>query len=362
MEPGMFRARFPGRSVPAVAGSPETTCFSMRQTYRFLAGFLLAASGFHAWGEERSSALEALQALQTRIGPDACQVLIAIHGQQGQDQPEEWLILTLNSQSPNLGQQYAVSRSGVVDKGVPPGLYPSETPPGFVDRSQVLIDSPYAFQVLHEASIRARVGFNSINYTLVAREYSKEAVWRLEAMDAKGRPVGQVDLSARSGAISRSVWYYWDEVEGGSAWQGPRIVDSLLPQSTPEGSGAQSTAMETAVNSQGAGGVRRGAPEAKEREKEKGGLFSRLRRGSRTLFGPSSQSPSPSTNPPPSAAAPEMAPEAGVAVPVPAGESAAGPTAEVAPASSPAAGAVRTPPVPEPPARPSSGGMFPPNR
>jgi hypothetical protein len=359
MEPGMFRARFPYQGVPAVAGRAKPTSNPMRRVLCFLAGLAIGASGFHAWGGERNSALEALQALQTRIGPDACEVLVALHGPQGQDQPEEWIVLTLNPQSPNLGQQYVVNRNGVVDKGPPPGLYPSETPPGFVDRSQVLIDSPYAFQVLHEAAVRARVAFNSVNYTLVAKEYGKEPVWRLEAMDAKGRPVGQVDLSAKSGAIFRSVWYYWETVDGGAAWQGPRIVDSLLsdtalgspglsrplegePASVPLASGG-------AIRGPNAETVKQTSPEAKE----KGGLFARLRRGSRSLFGPLT---APSPSPPSPSPSVNTAPEAGVAVPVQAGES-AGPTAEVAPAN-PQTSPMRVPStqdsVPRPEGRPFS--------
>jgi hypothetical protein len=317
----------------------------MRQLHCFLAGLLIAASGFVARAEDKYSALEAIQALQSRFGPDVCEVLVAIHGQQGQEQPEEWVVLTLNSQSPNLGQQFAVSRNGVVDKGVPPGLYPDETPPGFINRSQVLIDSPYAFQVLQQAAVRAHVGFNSVNYTLVAKEYGKEPLWRLEPMDVKGRPVGQLDLSAKSGMIYRSIWYYWDEADAGSAWQGPRIVDSLLAEVAGAGDFAGSAAPVGAP-------VRAQPVEAAKPEpKEKGGLFSRLRRNSRSLFGNSASSnPSSSsapvsapvqTAPAPNAAPVGMAPEAGVAVPVPAGDTPTGPTAEVAPA--PGTGSTRSP-------------------
>lgn len=301
----------------------------MRRLQCFLCGLVLAAGGLHAWGGGKNSALEALQALQTRIGPEACGVLVALHGQQGQDQPEQWIVLTLNSQSPNLGQQFVISQNGVIDEGVPPGLYPVETPPGFIDRSLVLVDSPYAFQTLNQVAVRAQVAFNSVNYTLVAREYGKEPVWRLEAIDAKGRTAGQVDLSATSGAIYRSIWYYWDGVDTGAAWQGPRIVDSLLSGTAPEnppllqpgegGGGGFPLAGAVPERAPVAEPVRPPVPDAQEKDRG-GGLFSRLRRNSRPLFGGSS-APVPA----------DPAPETGVAIPVPPGEGSA-PTVEVAPA------------------------------
>lgn len=336
------------------------TLISMKHLPCLLAALLMTAGGTTAWGGGKASALEAYRTLQTRIGAEACAVLVAVHGEQGQDQPSEWNFLTINNQSPNLGQQFAVDQNGVVDRGVPSGLYPSETPPGFIDLTQWLVDSPYAFQLLHQSAVRARVAFNSVDYTLVAREYGKEPVWRLEALDVKGRPVGQVDLSAKSGSVFRTVWYYWDEADGGTAWQGPRIVDSLLSEISAESSGQPRALEGEAGGHPLAGNAADRSPVAEAKEKEKGGLFSRLRRN-RPLFG------SPSTNPPapvsvpaavPSApvSSPEMAPEAGVAVPVPPGQAPSGPTAEVAPAP------LGTPVAPRNPGMTDSTRFLPPNR
>lgn len=339
----------------------------MRRLHGLLLVVALAASGLDARSEERGSALQALQSLQTRVGPEVCDVLVAMHGEQGQDQPVQWVILTLNAQSPNLGQQFAVSEKGVVDEGVPPGLYPEEIPPGFFARADLLVDSPYAFQALNQAASRARVQFNSVDYTLVAREYGREPVWRLEALDTKGRVVGQVDLSGKSGTIFRSIWYYWDSVETGSAWQGPRIVDSLLSEAavqSPEqpsqpgnGAGAYPLAGTYPERAPAAEPVRTGTSDAKE--KEKGGLFSRFRRPSRPLFGgssPSSPAPAPVAVPVIPA---QPAPEAGVAVPLPSDPSA--PTVEVAPAGGAMLEPAPAPAVPDP-VRRADTMLLPPNR
>lgn len=311
----------------------------------------MTAGGSSAWGGGKTSALEAFRILQTRIGTEACEPLVAIHGEQGQDQPAEWDFLTVNNQSPNLGQEFAVDQNGVVDKGVPSGLYPSETPPGFIDTTQLLVDSPYVFQLLHQAAVRARVAFNSVDYTLVAKEYGREPVWRLEALDIKGRPVGKLDASAKSGSVFRTVWYYWEDADAGTAWQGPRIVDSLLSEVAVASPGLARPGEGEAGGRPLAGNVveHPQTSEAKEKEKERGGLFSRLRRN-RPLFGsPATNAPVPAPSAP--SVSPEMAPEAGVAVPVPPSGPGSGPTVEVTPAAPGTAAAPRVPAAPYPPNR-----------
>jgi len=262
-----------------------------------------ATLGGLARAEGGLSALEALAILENRMGVDSAHMLVAMNGQLGQDQPAAWTILTLDSESPNLSREYQVDEGGVRDEGAPAGIYSRDVPPGFIDRTQLRIDSPEAFRTLDGEASRARIGFNSVNYTLVARDYGREAVWQVEAVDVRGRTVGWLDLSASTGEVFRRVWYYYDDAS--STTQGsttPHIFDSLIHGRAAEGSprasdparGATAQGSTAPPSEQRPPAAVRPQMEREEEEKERGGLFSRLRRGSRFLRPGGDESPEPS--------------------------------------------------------------------
>lgn len=120
--------------------------------------------------------------------------------------------------------RYRVEPGRVRDEGFVKDAYPSKEPAGFIEYSQLRLDSVGAFTIAEVAATQAKMGFDSLNLTLRCREYSREPVWILQLIDVDGFLVGKVHLSANSARVFRTIWIYRDELIGGQ----PRVVDSAL--------------------------------------------------------------------------------------------------------------------------------------
>lgn len=184
----------------------------------------VAAPSVFAGERDQISAFTALQFVEDRFGPAAADSIVELRGHRGQSQPEIWRVIAFDRASPYLLSEFKVDRKRAVDEGPYSDFYPDYVPDGFVKRSKIQVDSTGAFRVLVTEASRAGVGFDSASYHLRCREFSEEPLWRLTALDVDGYTVGRVDLSAATGTVLRTVWYFWEE----NRRNAPRIVDSAL--------------------------------------------------------------------------------------------------------------------------------------
>jgi hypothetical protein len=116
----------------------------------------------------------------------------------------------------------------VQDGGPDSRRYPNDVPNGFFTLANIGVDSIAAFTIAEAEARKARQGFDSCDYFLQKREFSSEAVWKLDLVDANHRLVGSVFISAANGQVYRTVWVKRDSISGF-----PVFTDSLSPRSKP---------------------------------------------------------------------------------------------------------------------------------
>ncbi|MEO0446758.1 MAG: hypothetical protein AAF191_11860, partial [Verrucomicrobiota bacterium] len=170
--------------------------------YLILGFVICSPAGLQAEGGP--SALEALRKLAERMYQQPS--IIELRGERGQDQPEEWTAIIFDGQSPNFGREFRIDGLTVSDEGIPRGLYPTHLPAGFMPQSELRVDSSQAFRTLNAEAAQARIGFNSVDYLLTAEGRNGGPLWRLAAVDVKGRTVGHVEVSGVDGQATRTVW------------------------------------------------------------------------------------------------------------------------------------------------------------
>ncbi|MES2709050.1 MAG: hypothetical protein V4726_20810 [Verrucomicrobiota bacterium] len=181
-------------------------------------------------------ALLAAETLRRQVPDHSFNRLVEISGKDGNPIPLAWNVIAHDPRSPSTLVEYVVRGRKVEERGETSTFYPRVPPEGFFVLSRVTVDSEQAFRIADKEAGLAKVGFDSIDFRLRAREFSEEAIWTVRLHDTDDEIVGNVDLSASSGKVLRTVWYYRDPASGTM-----RIMDSSWP-GTPRPSAAPAPA------------------------------------------------------------------------------------------------------------------------
>ncbi len=173
------------------------------------------------------SGKNALNILGQKFGANRFLWIVEMRAFKGVPQPKEWTVVVYDPASIYLLNEYWVGEGGrTVNEGPYDEIYPDKAPIGYIDFTKLKLDSVAAFTVAEGEARRARVGFDSLNYVLRAREYSNEPVWILALVDAEDRLVGKVHVSGVTGSVLRTVWI---NRQGPS----PKVIDTALPGNSP---------------------------------------------------------------------------------------------------------------------------------
>lgn len=186
-----------------------------------------AAGVLHAqepYRPQTPGALLAAETLQRQVLDHSFERLVEISGKGGNPIPRAWTVVSHDARSPSTLLEYVVRGRKVEPRGETNTFYPKAPPEGFFLVSRVTVDSEQAFLIADKEAGLAKVGFDSLDFRLRAREFSEEAIWTVRLHNADDEIVGNVDLSASSGKVLRSVWYYRDPATGTT-----RIADSSWP-------------------------------------------------------------------------------------------------------------------------------------
>ncbi len=181
-----------------------------------------------ASAQQSLSAQTALDLVTGRFGPGATQWVSELRGSGGQPQPLQWDILAYSPRSPGLLHRFSVVPGLAEDAGPDTQRYSGDVPKGYFTSTDLGLDSIAAFTIAEGEARKAKLGFDSCDYYLSVREYSRETVWRLELVDALRRLVGSVYISGSNGTVLRTVWISRDSITGF-----PTIRDSASPEAMP---------------------------------------------------------------------------------------------------------------------------------
>jgi hypothetical protein len=115
--------------------------------------------------------------------------------------------------------------------------YAEGKPPTYFDVTRVKLDVDKAFEVANKEAAIAKVGFDRLDYSLRAREFSQEPVWTLRLVNEEEQLVGTVELSAESGRVFRTIWLRRGPEPGQI-----RVIDSVLAAGGPTAASSASGA------------------------------------------------------------------------------------------------------------------------
>ncbi len=205
-----------------------------------------------AQGDRGLSAREALELVSERFGAERVEWLIEMRGYEGVPEPEEWEIDAWDPRSRFQTREYWAGGREATNEGSSDDYYPERSPFGFVRVTDLKLDSKAAFVIAEAEARKAKMGFDSLNYFLRCREFSREPIWTLELVDAGGGIAGKVYISGSTGEVLRTVWIY--RGERGRPDGGPLILDSAAPRDGGDGasSGSRSEpATEAGTSQQG---------------------------------------------------------------------------------------------------------------
>lgn len=170
------------------------------------------------------SAQGAIDQIRGEFGASSMNWIVEMKATGGQPQPLQWEVVALDPTAPGLLRRFVSYFGAVLDDGPEGRRYPGDPPSGFFGVTNLGVDSVAAFTIAEAEARKARVGFDSCDYHLQAREFSNETIWRLELVDGAHRMVGSIFISGTNGAVLRTVWVRRDPVSGY-----PSITDSLIP-------------------------------------------------------------------------------------------------------------------------------------
>ena len=189
-----------------------------------LAGALLLSLPASA-SAQKIAAMTALDRVGKMHGDRFVSRIVSMRGKYGQTQPTEWRVVVHDPKSPTLLREFWIGDTRATDEGANNDYYPKQTPPGFIPFRNIRLDSVDAFELLNKEAMRAKIGFDSINYFLRCREFSNEPIWTLQAVNEDGNITGIVDISAETAKVLRMTWIY---PNASGTLSDPKVIDSDL--------------------------------------------------------------------------------------------------------------------------------------
>ncbi len=191
----------------------------------------ILGSATGAWAQRPNlSAREALGLVSSQFGPESVRWVAEMRAQGGVPQPSDWQLLAYDQRAPKLLYRFWAGGGRAGDGGVDDQRYPDDVPVGYFSLSQISVDSVAAFTIAEGQARQAKMAFDSCDYLLRLREFSREPVWRLELLDGSRQIVGKLYISAATGEVLRTVWVYRDSRARPDGQ--PLIVDSMAPAGT----------------------------------------------------------------------------------------------------------------------------------
>jgi hypothetical protein len=164
-------------------------------------GVILLALSSAAMAQD--SAYKALRTLASERGQSVLNKAIEVAGSRGMPQPVKWKILLDDPLARAGVREFEISGGRIVSERAPVRLYVGTGGPRLIDFSKLNLDSAGAFTVAEKEAVRARVGFDSVDYVLRTDEETGTPTWALRLLSSNRREVGVVFVAADSGRVVR---------------------------------------------------------------------------------------------------------------------------------------------------------------
>lgn len=148
------------------------------------------------------TAYQVLRALGAERGDDALKHVIEVEGQDGVPQPVVWRVVLDDPAARGGVRELDITGGKVVAEHTPIRAYAGSSAGALIDFHKLNLDSSGAFSVVEKEAQKARVGFDSVDYTLRTGDGPQaNPVWVIHMMDTAHHSVGTVSVAADSGLV-----------------------------------------------------------------------------------------------------------------------------------------------------------------
>jgi len=151
---------------------------------------------------EPDTAYQALRAVGAERGADALKHVIELEGRGGVPQPVVWRVVLDDPSARGGVRELDVAHGKIVAEHTPVKAYSGTAAGALIDFSKLNLDSSGAFTVAEKEAQKAKIGFDSVDYTLRTGDGpDANPIWVIHVMDASHHSIGTMSLAADTGAI-----------------------------------------------------------------------------------------------------------------------------------------------------------------
>jgi hypothetical protein len=152
------------------------------------------------------TAYQALRTVGAQRGDDALKHVIEVEGQGGVPEPVVWRVVLDDPAASGGVRELDVSHGKIVAEHTPVRAYSGSAAGALIDFHKLNLDSAGAFTVAEKEAQKAKVGFDSVDYTLRTGDGpDANPVWVIHMMDASRHSLATVSLAADTGALVSST-------------------------------------------------------------------------------------------------------------------------------------------------------------
>jgi len=170
------------------------------------------------------TAYQALRTVGAQRGADSLKHVIEVEGKGGVPEPVVWRVVLDDPATTGGIRTLDVAHGKIIAEHTPVNSSTEPAAGAVMDFSKLNLDSAGAFTVVEKQAQKAKLGFDSVDYTLRAGDGpNANPVWSIHMMDASDHSVGDVSVAADSGALVAST------LAGG-----PPPPIATAPPSTPD--------------------------------------------------------------------------------------------------------------------------------
>jgi len=152
-----------------------------------------------AYGND--TAYQALRLIGSERDKEHLNHVIELKGRSGAPQPEQWVVLIDDPMARGGLRELEVAGGRITSERTPVSTYGGTGPQPVMNFSRLNLDSQGAFTVAEGEALKARVGFDSIDYFLRQDEKSGAPVWVLQLLDGQKHAVGSLTIAADTGNV-----------------------------------------------------------------------------------------------------------------------------------------------------------------
>ncbi|PWU11556.1 MAG: hypothetical protein C5B47_00700 [Verrucomicrobia bacterium] len=173
---------------------------SYRKTRQTVLCIFLGITTNYAFAD---TAFQAVQVLKAERGLEPANAVCEIRGERGGPDPKNWVLLLNDPRSRSGVREIVVSGKKIISDRTPIAEYGGVGSLPILNTESLRLDSSDAFRIANKEAANLGVGFHWLDYKLIRGD--KGAIWRLYLTDYLGNPVGNILISADTGAILRPL-------------------------------------------------------------------------------------------------------------------------------------------------------------